>query len=251
MTPDELAAQLGYSGKTIRAWLRGFRPRDESAKHTLWSLTIEDEAAVRRAFAEKQSGVGRYFARAAEIEAPVAPVLSADRDWYWEGNVQAALARHLESERWSIECLADTARKEHGDDIRARKGDRVLRVEVKGWPTKGRYADLRRAGETKRAQPSTQAGHWYSQALLQVLRDLGAEPSDEAAIALPDWPRFRSLVAATEIPLRRLGVGVFFVGTDGSVEEHLPHGQPGQKPTRRSGRSDATSRGARGAQSAR
>jgi hypothetical protein len=226
MTPDELAAQLGFSGKTIRAWLREFRPRAETAKHSRWSLTSEDEAAVRIAFPEKLGGSDGHIARAVVVQMPVALTSSVDRDWYWEGNVQAAVGKHLESQRWSIESVADTASKEHGDDIRARMSDRVLRVEVKGWPTKGRYADLRRAGEIKRTQPSTQAGHWYSQALLHVIRDLAAHPSDEVAIALPDWPRFRSLVAATETPLRRLGVGVFFVRADGSVEERLPHGRP-------------------------
>jgi hypothetical protein len=222
MTPNEIAAEFGYSGRTIRTWLRKYRPRDESAKHALWELTGEDEAAVRDAFAARET----CETRPAGSSTISAPTSSPDRDWYWEGNVQAALAMHLESEGWQILSLADTARKEHGADIQARKGGRVLRVEVKGWPAKGQYADPRRAGEIKRAQPSTQAGHWYSQALLHVIRDLAAHPADEVAIALPDWPRFRSLVGDTEMPLRRLGVGVFFVRADGSVEERLPHESP-------------------------
>jgi hypothetical protein len=98
----------------------------------------------------------------------------------------------------------------------------VLRVEVKGWPTKGRYADPARAGEIKRTQPSTQAGHWFSQALLHVMRDLGRHRGDLVAIGLPDWPRVRSLLVDVEQPLRRLGVGVYLVGEDGSVEARLP-----------------------------
>lgn len=226
MTPDELAGELGYNGKTIRAWLRQYRPRDESAKHTPWELTSEDEAAVRGAFDTRETSEDRPAASSTTT----VPGLSTDRDWYWEGNVQAALAKHLESEGWLDLSLAETARKEHGTDIQAWKGSRVLRVEVKGWPTTGRYADPRRADEVKRTQPSTQAGHWYGQALLHVIRDLAAHPADEVAIALPDWPRFRSLVGDTERPLRRLGVGVFFVRADGSVEERLPHLLPDSEP---------------------
>jgi hypothetical protein len=119
--------------------------------------------------------------------------------------------------------MADTAVKAHGDDIRAHRDGRVLRIEVKGWPSKDRYADPRRAGEVKRTQPSTQAGHWYSQALLRALRSLNAHPGEEVAIGLPDWPRFRSLISATLTPLRQLAVGIYLVRPDGSVEELLPH----------------------------
>jgi hypothetical protein len=55
MTPDELAAELGYSGRTIRAWLRTHRPRVGSAKGSRWDLTSEDCAAVREAFASRES----------------------------------------------------------------------------------------------------------------------------------------------------------------------------------------------------
>ena len=219
MTPHTLAAELGYSDKTIRAWLRTYRPRDPAAKWSRWELSREDEDAVRRRFATRVGEVARGTVRWPACPPP--PTLNDE--WSWEGNVQAALVRYLRSEGWTIEHTADTARKEPGDDVRARKDGRVLRVEVKGWPTKGRYADPRRAGEVKRAPPSTQAGHWYSQALLHVMRDLGGHPTDEVAIALPDAPRFRSLIAATERALCRLGVGVYFVREGSRVEARLPH----------------------------
>jgi hypothetical protein len=209
VTPNELAAELGVPGIRVRNWLRRNRPRGEDDKWTRWELTSADEEAIRDAFA----------ARALAVSAAG----SLERDWFWEGNVQAAIARDLEKKGWFIEFLADTARRGRGDDIRARKGRQVLRVEVKGWPTTG-YADPRRANEVKRTQPSTQAGHWYSQALLRAVRDLGRHPGDLAAIGLPDWPRFRRLFADTEEPLERLGIGVFFVSEDGRVSEALrPH----------------------------
>jgi hypothetical protein len=146
-----------------------------------------------------------------------APTLIEGRDWFWEGNVVAAVVRHLKADGWRIEWISDTATKEQGDDIRATKDARTLRVEVKGWPTIG-YADPARANERKRTRPSTQAGHWYSQALLHVVRDLQKHPNDLVAIALPDWPRFRNLVNETEAPVRKLGVSVLFVREDESVE---------------------------------
>jgi hypothetical protein len=35
-------------------------------------------------------------------------------DWFWEGNVVAAIARHLEGEGWEIVGQADTRLKERG-----------------------------------------------------------------------------------------------------------------------------------------
>jgi hypothetical protein len=95
-----------------------------------------------------------------------------------------------------------------------------LRVEVKGWPTKSRYADPARAGEIRRAQPSTQAAHWFSQALLHGMRDLGRHRDDLVAIGPPDWPRFRSLLVdrprTAQVGGRRL-----FVQRVGAVQERL------------------------------
>jgi hypothetical protein len=177
-------------------------------------LTAQEVGAVREAF------LGRREA----VQLPSA----GHQDWYWEGNVQTAIADHLTANGWTIVFLADTAARAPGDDIRARKGGRTLRVEVKGWPTKGRYADPNRAGEVKPTNPTTQAGHWYSQALLRSIRDLHRHPGDEVAIGLPDWPRFRSLIADTESPLRQLGVGVYLVREGRSVRLLLPHGRRDQ-----------------------
>ena len=212
MTPNQLASELGVSGVRLRGWLRLQFPRPEADKWSRWELSAEEVTAARAEFA------GRAERREQRAQA----VSSGQSDWYWEGNVQAVLVRYLRSEGWTIETTANTAAKAQGDDIRARKSDQILRVEVKGWPTKGRYADPLRAGEVKRTQPSTQAGHWYSQALLHVLRDLGRYPQDRVAIGLPDWPRFRSLIADTERPLRRLGIAVYLVAEDGTVEVRLP-----------------------------
>ncbi len=69
---------------------------------------------------------------------------------------------------WVVTALADTATKAQGVDVLARKDHRLLGAEVKGWPSRG-YADPRRAEENKPTQPTTQAGHWFSQALMKAL----------------------------------------------------------------------------------
>ena len=47
MSPDELAAELGISPKTLRAWLRRNFPRPVDEKNSSWHLTAEHIAAAR------------------------------------------------------------------------------------------------------------------------------------------------------------------------------------------------------------
>ena len=112
--------------------------------------------------------------------------------------------------------MADTATKAHGVDVLARKSDRLLGAEVKGWPSRN-YADTRRAEEAKRTQPTTQAGHWFSQALMKALMLLDSHPDHESLIVLPDYPRYRDLVARTRTGCAAAGVHVILVQRDGTA----------------------------------
>jgi len=69
-------------------------------------------------------------------------------EWAWEGDVQDLFAAFLGQHGWTILGMADTATKQHGVDVLASKGDRLLGAEVKGCPSKG-YADVRRAEERR------------------------------------------------------------------------------------------------------
>lgn len=71
--------------------------------------------------------------------------------------------------------LADTATKAIGIDLLARKGERRLGAEVKGWPSKG-YSDPRRSEEVKPTQQTTQAGHWFSRAVAKAKMLLDSHP---------------------------------------------------------------------------
>lgn len=152
-----------------------------------------------------------------ELAAVVPVTAGADpHGWPWEGHVQALFASYLQHHGWRVTSMADTATKARGVDVLAAKGERHLGAEVKGWPAVG-YADPRRAAETKRTQPSTQAGHWFSQALMKALMLLDSQPGLESLVVLPDFPRYRDLAARTRTGRAAAGVHVVFVHERGEA----------------------------------
>jgi hypothetical protein len=102
--------------------------------------------------------------------------------WYWEGNVQAQVIRHLATQHYLIRSVADTASRQRGKDIVAERDGKELWITAKGY-SKG----------TDRTQPSTQAGHWFKHAIFDALEYRGESIGVELGIALPDFPRYRSL----------------------------------------------------------
>ncbi|MFL6140444.1 MAG: winged helix-turn-helix domain-containing protein [Labedaea sp.] len=90
--------------------------------------------------------------------APVYPPATHHDDWFWEGNVQSMVVRHLASRDAALRSVADTASKARGTDVVATLDGQMLHIEVKGWPSSS-YADPRRAGEVKElnrpCRPST------------------------------------------------------------------------------------------------
>lgn len=140
-------------------------------------------------------------------------------EWHTEANVQVALVTALAGEGWRILSVANTATKEHGIDVITSGDGQTAGVEVKGYPSRG-YADPARAAEVKRTSPSTQAGHWYSQAVLAAMRLRGKEPQWRSVIALPDFPRYRDLHAETAGSLAAAQIEVWWVDQAGAV--HRP-----------------------------
>jgi hypothetical protein len=147
--------------------------------------------------------------------APAARDADAGRLWPWEGSVQAVFVALLREHGWSITSTADTATKATGVDVLASKNERRLGAEVKGWPSVG-YADPRRAAEVKRTQPSTQTGHWFSQALLKAMMLLDSHPGHESLVVLPDHPRYRDLAARTRTGRRAANIEVVLLSHDGT-----------------------------------
>jgi hypothetical protein len=153
---------------------------------------------------------------AGSVRTGTSEVTAGSRDWPWEGAVQSVFAAVLVRHGWSITAVADTATKARGVDVLAEKGPRRLGAEVKGWPSVG-YADPRRAAEVKRTQPSTQAGHWFSQALLKAMELLDSHPERESLMVLPDFPRYRDLTGRTRTGRQAAGIHVVLLGQDGAL----------------------------------
>jgi len=147
----------------------------------------------------------------------LAAAVEVEGEWHTEANVQAALVTALAGEGWRILSVANTATREHGIDVIASRDGQTAGVEVKGYPSRG-YADPARAGEVKRTSPSTQAGHWYSQAVLAAMRLRGKEPQWRSVIALPDFSRYRDLHAETAGSLAAAQIEVWWVDQAGSVQ---------------------------------
>lgn len=131
------------------------------------------------------------------LEVPAGPIEPSEgRSWPWEGAVQTVFAGYLREQGWTVTSEADTATKARGVDVLATRGDRRLGADVKGWPSKG-YADPRRSEEVKKTQPTLQAGHYFSDALVKALMLLDSHPDHDSLIVLPDYPRYRDLAART------------------------------------------------------
>ncbi|WP_406051336.1 hypothetical protein [Kribbella sp. NBC_00889] len=140
-------------------------------------------------------------------------------EWHSEATIQSMLVTALATDGWSILSVANTATKEHGVDVIASRDGRTIGIEVKGFPSRA-YANPARAGEQKRTSPSTQAGHWYAQAVLAAMRLRSKEPAWRSVIALPDFPRYRDLHSETAGSLEAAGIEVWWVDRTGAL--HRP-----------------------------
>lgn len=92
--------------------------------------------------------------------------------WYWEGNIQAVLASYLAKNDYKIMSVAKTASHESGKDIEAITPEgKTLWISVKGWPEKSK---------------NTQARHWFSQALFDIILYRDESKDVDLALAFPD-----------------------------------------------------------------
>jgi len=133
-----------------------------------------------------------------------------------ETDVQASVVAALAAAGWAISSVANTATKEHGIDVIAEREGQTIGVEVKGFPGLG-YADPARADQRKRTRPSSQAVHWYSQAILAAMRLRTKHPEWRSVVALPDHPRYRTLHSETAGSLAAAAIDVWWVDTAGDV----------------------------------
>jgi hypothetical protein len=139
-----------------------------------------------------------------------------NKPWSWEGNVVCAVCDFLKSTGWTIEDVADTERGQAGADIKARRGNQVLIVEVKGYPSKF-YERGSRAGHLKRTNPANQARHWVAEALMTAVLRQSESRADEVAIAFPEFPVYTKLLARLGDCIGKLSLHVLIVKESGAV----------------------------------
>ncbi|MCS6939717.1 MAG: hypothetical protein NZM94_10620, partial [Roseiflexus sp.] len=108
--------------------------------------------------------------------------ISKSEHWFWEGNIQSKVVQYLAAQGFHIRSVADTASHQQGIDIVAEKDGKFLWVSVKGHPQ-----------DTGKTNPSVQAGHWFKQAIFDVIEYRERDKQVLIAVALPDYPRYRSL----------------------------------------------------------
>jgi len=102
--------------------------------------------------------------------------------WFWEGNIQEQVVQHLVRNGYQIRSVADTASRQQGIDVVAELNGTQLWVSVKGYP-KG----------TARTNATLQAGHWFKQVIFDILDYRGKSKDVSLGVALPDYPRYRSM----------------------------------------------------------
>ncbi|QIG44474.1 hypothetical protein G5V58_18305 [Nocardioides anomalus] len=187
-----------------------------AARRHLSALGFEVSGEVASRSGPAASPSPRVVAQADTAAGGVAPSGTVG-EWHTEANVQASLVTALAADGWRILSVANTTTKERGIDVIASGDGRTAGVEVKGFPSRN-YADPARAGEVKRTSPSTQAGHWYSQAVLAAMRLRGREPQWSSVIALPDFARYRDLYQETAGSLSAAQIEVWWVSEAGTVE---------------------------------
>jgi hypothetical protein len=145
-------------------------------------------------------------------------------EWFWEGYIQALLRDHLVAQGWRLLAEADCLRRERGIDLLLERNGGRLAVDVKGFPGTT-YARGAKRGQPKPTQPTLQAKHWFAEALLAAIRCQSKNPGYSVAIAFPDVPRYRSLIASTRHALARLAICAFLVQESGEVTDALPTAQ--------------------------
>ncbi|MCL4221215.1 MAG: hypothetical protein KJZ65_07585 [Phycisphaerales bacterium] len=110
---------------------------------------------------------------------------------------------------WQIRSSANTASRESGKDVIAELDDRVLWVSVKGFPD-----------STARTNAPTQARHWFSGAVFDVVSYRDESPTAELAIALPEgFKTYLNLSKRVKWLRRSLPFRIYWVSQSGDVRE--------------------------------
>ncbi|MBT9142916.1 MAG: hypothetical protein DDT32_01600 [Syntrophomonadaceae bacterium] len=126
------------------------------------------------------------------------------RPWYWEGNIQAVLASYLAKNEYKIMSIANTASRESGKDIEAIMPEgKTLWISVKGWPEKSQ---------------NTQARHWFSQGMFDIILYRNESKDIELALAFPDgFPTYHNLTKRIKWFQELAKFKIFWISEEGLI----------------------------------
>ncbi|MEM2126554.1 MAG: hypothetical protein QXQ53_09185 [Candidatus Methanosuratincola sp.] len=132
--------------------------------------------------------------------------LPKSKNWFWEGNIQSKVIQYLAAHGFYIRSVSDTASHQQGIDIVAEKDGKLLWVSVKGYPQ-----------GTDKTNASVQAGHWFKEAIFDIIEYRERDKNVSLAVALPDYPRYRSLAQKITWFKRAAKFNYFWVKEDGQI----------------------------------
>ncbi len=126
------------------------------------------------------------------------------RPWYWEGNIQAVLASYLAKNEFRMMSIANTALRESGKDIEAITPEgKTLWISVKGWPEKSQ---------------NTQARHWFSQGIFNIILYRDESKDVELALAFPDgFPTYHNLTKRIKWFQELAKFKIFWISKEGLI----------------------------------
>ncbi len=141
---------------------------------------------------------------------PVDSEISKDRPWHWEGNIQSILVKYLTQQGITVTRAADTETREQGIDIEAiSKSGAPLWITVKGYPE-----------DKGKANPNTQARHWFSQAIFDVVLYRNESELASLAVGLPDgYSTYINLAKRMSWFLKASKAKICWVSKSGHVRE--------------------------------
>jgi hypothetical protein len=145
-----------------------------------------------------------------------APTPDDEHEWFWEGNVQATLVRHLANDGWRIRRVADTHSREHGVDIEADRSGVTLLIEVKGYPS-ATYLKGPNEGQKKNFGVGAQARTYFGNAVLTGLLMRSDNSDARVVLVFPALETFRALARRSALPLDRAGIEIWLVDDSGRV----------------------------------
>ena len=146
------------------------------------------------------------------LEKRIIPPKWTGKPWHWEGNIQSTLVSWLAKENYRIISVANTKAKTNGKDIIAlTPAGKELWISVKGYPEK-------KANTT--TNPSTQARHWFSSAIFDMVLYREENSDVSLALGLPSgFTTYSNFASRLTWLMKTTPFSIFWVDEVGKVEE--------------------------------